>query len=376
MKAVMYGAGNIGRGFIGQVFHDSGYEVVFIDVKRDVVSALNERRQYPLNIVSHEGVREVLIDNVRAVDGTDAQAVAQEIASCDIMATAVGVNVLPFIAPNIAKGIEARGDRPLNIIICENLMDSADVLRGLIGEHISDAALLDNVGLIEASIGRMVPIMTPEMQQGDILLQWTEPYCELPLDEKGFIGPIPALKYIVPFTPFRFYEERKLYIHNLGHASAAYLGNLRGYEYIWQAIADPEIEGQVRLAMQQSALAISHAYGVELSTLEAHIDDLLFRFTNKALMDTVSRVGRDPLRKLKPADRFQGAIERCAKEGVDNRPILVCMAAALKFQRADDTASQDMQQMIAAEGVEAFLTHWSKLSSADAHFCAVALDQL
>ena len=133
---------------------------------------------------------------MRAVDGTDAQAVAQEIASCDIMATAVGVNVLPFIAPNIAKGIETRGDRPLNIIICENLMDSADVLRGLIGEHISDAALLDNVGLIEASIGRMFPSMTPEMQQGDILLQWTEPYCELPLDEKGFIGPIPALKYI------------------------------------------------------------------------------------------------------------------------------------------------------------------------------------
>ncbi|HPP75292.1 MAG TPA: mannitol-1-phosphate 5-dehydrogenase, partial [Armatimonadota bacterium] len=51
-KAVQFGAGNIGRGFIGQLFHESGYEVVFVDVVPDVVRLLNEQRCYTLRIAS------------------------------------------------------------------------------------------------------------------------------------------------------------------------------------------------------------------------------------------------------------------------------------------------------------------------------------
>ena len=50
MKAVMYGAGNIGRGFIAQLFNLSGYETCFVDVNMDVVNRLNEEGKYPLFI--------------------------------------------------------------------------------------------------------------------------------------------------------------------------------------------------------------------------------------------------------------------------------------------------------------------------------------
>ena len=53
MKAVMYGAGNIGRGFIGQRFFLSGYETTFIDVNADAVNAINEAGKYPIYAIAY-----------------------------------------------------------------------------------------------------------------------------------------------------------------------------------------------------------------------------------------------------------------------------------------------------------------------------------
>ena len=173
MKAVMYGGGNIGRGFIGQLLSQSGYEVTFIDVAEPVVNALREKHTYPVRYVSGEGYRDVWVENVTAVNGNDAEAAATAIAECDIMATAVGARILKFIVPNIVAGLRKRwaeGKGPLNIIICENLMDANKVLEGMLKEQLTEAeqTLFDGtVGLVEASIGRMVPVQTEEMKDGD-----------------------------------------------------------------------------------------------------------------------------------------------------------------------------------------------------------------
>ena len=135
MKAVMYGAGNIGRGFIGALLSQAGYHVSFIDVAEPVIRALQENGRYPVRYVSTGGHEDVWVENVTAVDGRNPDAVAQAIAECDIMATAVGARVLEIIVPHIVRGLRRRwesGRAPLNILICENLMDAADVLRGMI----------------------------------------------------------------------------------------------------------------------------------------------------------------------------------------------------------------------------------------------------
>ena len=131
MKAIMYGAGNIGRGFVGALLSQAGYRVSFIDVMEPVVRALQDQQRYPVRYVSTEGNEDVWIENVTAVNGNDLEAVSDAIAECDIMATAVGARILKFIAPNIAAGLRKRwadGEKPLNIIICENLMDANKVL--------------------------------------------------------------------------------------------------------------------------------------------------------------------------------------------------------------------------------------------------------
>jgi len=126
--AVMYGAGNIGRGFIGALLSQSGYEVAFIDIDQALVDGLNREKGYPVRIVSNEGERDQWIDNVRGINGRDTEAAAEAIAHADVMATAVGVHVLPRIAPILASGIQKRWalktQVPLNILICENLLDA------------------------------------------------------------------------------------------------------------------------------------------------------------------------------------------------------------------------------------------------------------
>ena len=137
MKAVMYGAGNIGRGFIGQLFSQSGYETAFIDVAPAVIEQLNTQHEYPVRILYKEGYEESMVKNVSCVDGKDPEAIADAIAEADVMATAVGVNILKFIFGNIAGGLRKRWQdpdkAPLNIIICENLIGADKYLKEEIG---------------------------------------------------------------------------------------------------------------------------------------------------------------------------------------------------------------------------------------------------
>ena len=354
-KAVMYGGGNIGRGFIGMLFSASGYEVTFIDVAEPVVNTLNEKGCYPVRIISNQGHTDINVTNVCAVNGNDADAVAEVIANADIMATAVGVNVLKFIIPNIVAGIRKRkalGNGPLNILICENLMDANKVIEGMLKAQMTadeQKWMDENIGLVEASIGRMVPVQTEQMKDGDPMRVCVESYGYLPVDQDAFKGEIPAIQNMVPFAPFDFYLKRKLYIHNMGHATCAYLGDILGLEYISEAIDRDEVYIIVRNAMQESAQALSKKYGVNLADIQNHITDLLLRFTNAALMDTCKRVGGDPKRKLSPQDRLIGSAATALEMGIT--PAYITLGAAAGLRRYIAEAEGMEQGMDSAAAV-------------------------
>lgn len=335
--ALMYGGGNIGRGFVGALFSLSGYRVNFVDVAKGVVDELREKQRYPIRIVSNAGCEDIMIENVSAVDGNDTQATAEAIAECDIMATAVGARILKFIVPNIVAGLRKRwaeGARPLNIIICENLNDANRILEGMIRELLSDeeqALFTETVGLVEASIGRMVPVQTDEMKDGEPLRVCVERYGFLPVDKSAFKGKIPVVKGMVPSEPFDFYVKRKLFVHNMGHATTAYLGDIFAYPLICEAIADADIRIIVREAMTESAIALSRRYDVPLDALVLHICDLVGRFGNAALKDTCARVGADPARKLSPDDRLSGALTLAVEQGIT--PVYICAGIAAGMRR-------------------------------------------
>ena len=277
----------------------------------------------------------MLVENVTAVNGNDAELASDVIAQCDIMATAVGARILKFIVPNIVAGLRKRwamGNRPLNIIVCENLMDANKVVEAMIKEQLTEQekeTFDATVGLVEASIGRMVPVQTEEMKDGEPMRVCVERYGFLPVDKDAFKGEIPNIKNMVPFAPFDFYLKRKLYIHNMGHATCAYLGDLLGLAYIYEAIDVADVRILVQNAMLESAMALSKKFGVPLEDITMHITDLLHRFTNAALQDTCQRVGGDPARKLSPDDRLIGSATLALEVGVQPAYITVGAAAGL-----------------------------------------------
>jgi len=325
MKAVVYGGGNIGRGFLGQLLFESGYETVFIDVNRELIDKLNSDNAYPIKIVCNEYQNEVIIRNVRAAHSDNA---ATEIAAADIMFTSAGVNVLPHIAKNIADGIHGRQGRGLDIIICENLLHADKFLKEYISKYIG---VPDNIGFVESSVGRMVPIMNDEMYEGNILRVWVEPFCTLPVDKAAFKNDIPKIKNMLPSAPFEYYIQSKLYLHNMGHATAAYLGMKRGYTYIWEAMADAEIYEIAEGALRACAKALSKEHNKPIDEVMNYGNDLINRFQNRYLGDTCERVGRDARRKLAIDDRLLGAVALCNKHRLSTECIKRGIVEALDY---------------------------------------------
>jgi mannitol-1-phosphate 5-dehydrogenase len=374
-KALQFGAGNIGRGFIGQLFSRSGYEVVFVDVDERAVAAMNAARRYPVRIVSDRGGSEEFVENVRAVDGRDRGAVARELVGADVVGTAVGASALASVAPALAEGLARRWAEgvtaPLEVILCENLVDADAAFRAMVASSLrpADRERLDRlVGFVRASVGRMVPVMTEEMREGNPLRVWVEEYDRLPVDAEAFVGPPPPIVNMEPVAPFDLYVQRKLYIHNLGHAAVAYLGALRGFGFIWEAVGDEGLRAAAREAMGESAAAIAAEHGAAPGPLLEHAEELLGRFANRALGDTIGRVGRDLPRKLAPRDRIMGAIALCAKRGLPRRGILEVLAAALLF---DDPTSGKVRDLIEAEGPAAALERICGMKADDPDRAAV-----
>lgn len=370
-QAVMYGAGNIGRGFIGQLFCMSGYEIAFVDVNPSVIDNLNTAHRYPIYITNGESYKEYWVTNAKGINGMDADAVALAIAEADVMATAVGVNVLGRIAATIAKGVSLRMlrgvDAPLNIIVCENMIGADAFLAKEIKSYLQDEekAYFDtHIATVEPSIGRMVPATPKSILEKEPLAVCVEPYCELPVDKNAFLGEIPPIANLKPFSPFDFHIRRKLFMHNMSHALTAYFGALCGYTYIWEAAEDERIKRLTRGALNEAAMALSAEYSVSLDELVAFGDELIERFQNRLLGDTIERVGRDTKRKLAPNDRFVATAQLCEKHGIKPAYILSGLAAGLHFAPEGDTASQEVINGLKQNG----LSHTLQA------FCGIAPD--
>jgi mannitol-1-phosphate 5-dehydrogenase len=365
-----FGAGNIGRALAGPVFRRAGYEVIFVDAVPDIVSALQQRQTYRVVIKESQAEGAERSFEVAPVDGIavqDVEAIKAAVARAELIGTAVGAAHLPAVLALMAQGLPLREGRPVSLLLCENLHGAATLAREQLARLLPTGfPLAQQVGLVETSIGKMVPLMPQEVRQRDPLEVWGEAYDTIIADRNGFVGKVPeGIPGLELKGCFNAYVERKLYVHNLGHAVCACLGFLKGYRLICEAIADPEILAQTRAVMQETARALCNRYPGEFddSGQRAHVEDLLRRFGNRALGDTVYRVGRDLPRKLAPGDRFIGGLRLVLAEGGDPAPLYLAIGAALCFAATDEAgapfpADVQFRERLKRDGVSALLcTH-------------------
>jgi len=368
---VHFGAGNIGRSLVGTLFSRAGYDIRFVDAAPDIVQALQARHGYRV-VIKDElppgAPTHMDVEHADAIDARDAAAVADAVERADLIGTSVGANVLPIVLRSMAPGL-ARRTRPVSILFCENLHGVVDLARRTLGERLpADFDLDGRVGLVATSIGKMVPIMPAEARARDPLEVWGEAYNVIITDRRGFVGPVPEVAGLELKENFQAYVDRKLYIHNLGHAVCACHGYLHGCVRIAEAMAIPAVAEAARAAMETSARALTARYPGEFTAADqaAHVADLLRRFRNQALGDTVFRVGRDLPRKLAGDDRFVGALRLVRETGGDTGPICRGLAAALHFAAADEQGNRfapddEVRAKVAERGVVGFLSEHAKL---------------
>jgi len=341
--AVHFGAGNIGRGFIGLLLHEAGYDVVFSDVNATLIGLLNATPSYRV-IEAGAGGSEKTVTGYRGIDSSaDPDALVAAIASADVVTTAVGPNVLRFVAPAIAAGILARpvSAGPLAVMACENALGATAILRDEVLKH----APAEEVGVRAVFANTAVDRIVPE-QTGEGLDVLVEPYCEWAVESTPFgaaVPDIPGAHFVPDLAP---YIERKLFTVNTGHATTAYHGRLAGHATIAAALGDAAVRSAVEAVLGETAEFLVAKHDFPAAEQQAYLQKTLERFSNPAIDDSVERVGRQPLRKLSRHERFVGPAAEIAEAGGSATALLGAMAAALRFDAPGDEEAVRLQAML------------------------------
>ncbi|MBM4975677.1 mannitol-1-phosphate 5-dehydrogenase [Vibrio parahaemolyticus] len=364
-NAVHFGAGNIGRGFIGKLLADAEVEVTFADVDVPLVDQLSHKQEYKVKVVGTE----CQIDTVTHVTAVNSASedVIDRIVKTDLVTTAVGPNVLDIIAKTIAKGIakrfEAGNDAPLNIIACENMVRGTTHLKGEVYKHLDKSlhAKADElVGFVDSAVDRIVP--PAEAANDDPLEVTVESFSEWIVDEQQFKGDIPNIAGMEKTNNLMAFVERKLFTLNTGHCITAYLGCLKGHRTIREAIEDPNIHAEVKQAMQESGEVLIRRYGFDRDMHNAYIEKILGRFANPYLVDEVDRVGRQPIRKLGANDRLVKPLLGTIEYSTENQTLLKGIAAALKYTNDTDPQAVELQTSLKEVGVTKTLAKYTDLA--------------
>lgn len=365
MKAIQIGAGNIGRGFIGELLAHSGFEVTFVDANNTVVELINELKNYTVHVLDNEK-RDEKVENVSALNIND-EKLMNVILEADIMTTAVGVNILSKIAETLAKGIKnrlAKGvEKNLNIIACENAVGASEVLKEEIFKYLTEEEkeTADKyVGFPNSSVDRIVPPVSEKMENPlDVVV---ENYYEWNVDRNGFRGEIPEISGMNLTGNLIAYVERKLFTLNTGHAITAYLGNLRGYKTIEESINDNEIYEVVYHAMVESGDGLVKKYDFDREAHLKYIDKIIARFKNPYLQDDIKRVGREPIRKLSKGDRLVKPLLNSMSYGISTENLLLGVGAVLYYNNPEDPQSLKLQEIIKEKGIKGAVQEVSEIS--------------
>ncbi|QHC56269.1 mannitol-1-phosphate 5-dehydrogenase [Rathayibacter tanaceti] len=362
--AVHFGAGNIGRGFVGLILHGAGYELVFADVNSELIGRLAAADSYEVHEVGEDSATHV-VDRFRAIDSAaEEEALVREIAAADIVTTAVGPNILRFVAPVIARGLAARDESAprLAVMACENAINATRLLQTEVAAALGSdewERLRTRAVFADTAVDRIVP----NQETGQGLDVTVESFFEWVIDRTPFEGAepeLPGATYVDDLEPF---IERKLFTVNTGHATAAYVGFAAGAHKLSDALALPDVHDAVKAALEDTKALLVAKHGFTDAEQQAYLEKTLARFANPYLTDTVDRVGRQPLRKLSRHERFVGPAAELAERGRTPDGLLAAIAAALRFDVPEDPQSVELRQKLASLTPEEFVAEVTGLTA-------------
>jgi mannitol-1-phosphate 5-dehydrogenase len=352
MKAVHFGAGNIGRGFIGLQLSRSGYEVCFVARNEEQIALLQDKRQYPV-VLANETHDVSFVRNVTAINVNNDKAVQENIARADLVTTAVGASSLKHIAKGIAKGIELRlkrNPRPLYVMACENAVGGSTQLKKMVYSHLR-SEWHESANRLISFPNTIVDRIVPQQTHKDPLMVRVEPFYEWVIHRSPGMDSskdIKGARYVDSLEPFM---ERKLFTVNTGHCAAAYFGYLEGHRTIQEVMNDPRLKQKVREVLEETGNVLIKKHNFKVREHQNYIQKTLERFSNPALADMVVRVGRSPIRKLSLNERLVQPLLQAYGQGMDAPHLVSAIAAALLFDYEKDAEAVKLQALLREQGI-------------------------
>ena len=296
-----------------------------------------------------------------------------EIITTSVMATNLS-KVAPLITMGLKKRLEQGKDKVI-VMACENAIMGTDILKNaMIETKILTEEQIDAIGVFpNTAVDRMVFDGVHNGKEG---IEIGDGF-ELVIEKGKLIDsnsePIKCAEYV---DDIMMYLQRKIYIINCGHAIAGYYGQvLKGYDIVQDSLRDPDLLPQIRAAMLESASALEKKYGFTHESLVEYMETMMIkRFTTPGVVDPISRVSREPIRKIAPNDRIMGPANNCEEYGLDNTYLLKGVACALKFKSEGDLQAEELQNYIADNGVEAAIIKYTGVEKGS-HMYNVILDE-
>ncbi|MCA9766396.1 MAG: mannitol-1-phosphate 5-dehydrogenase [Carnobacterium sp.] len=366
MKAIHFGGGNIGRGFIGEVLYNNGFDITFIDVNVEIINALNQYNEYIIEL-AEESKKHIMIRNVSGINnGTHPELVVEAFKEASIITTAIGPNILPFIAPLIAKGIQKRREinstQKIDVIACENMIGGSDFLKSEVLKNLSndDIRYMDTyIGFPNAAVDRIVPLQTHE----DKLFVSVEPYKEWVIDEQALKNKelkLEGAHYAKELEP---YIERKLFTVNTGHATTAYNGKYAGHTTIDEALKDETVKEQVEHVLDETGALMIEKWDFDTNEHQAYIEKILSRFMNPYISDDITRVARTPMRKLGYDERFIRPIREAYERDLSIDYLVETVAKIFVYHDDEDKESLELEKMIKENDIETVIKQVTGLTN-------------
>jgi mannitol-1-phosphate 5-dehydrogenase len=337
---MIFGAGCIGRGLLGELAANAGWRIVFVESNGETAARLVEAKGYLVKLVGRcPSVTQVT--DYTVLTPHPAEHTVRAVQSCAMAATAVGGEHLPEVAELIAPALSARR-APLNILVCENWPHADQVL----SDTLSDRGVpTDRFSCVPCSVERMV-------RSDPASLDLCAESCEsVYVDVSHWKGAKPGIAGLNECEDVAPFYARKLFTNNSGHSVLAYEGFLAGHELLCEAMRDDGIQARLRALLTPATEMLCREYAMERKELAVHVECLIrHRFANSGLADRVERVARQPLRKLGPSERLVGLLRLLQRHKLPLQPICRTIAAALHYDHPDDTECARMKQIISKGG--------------------------
>lgn len=374
-KAIIFGAGKIARGFIGQLLYLSNFSITFVDVYEPIVNILNEKGRYHVYVLGDSSL-DSDVDGIKAYTFSQREDVYRAFCEADIAFVSVGGNHLPAAAQSLASILNEYGvpKRTQNIIVCENWKDAACTFRTPLEQALNETnkrLLAQYVGVSEAVLMRTATQPDEKKAKENPQDVWVQNFWYLPIDKARIKGEIPYIKDVELLDGFGNFLTQKMYTNNTSNAVIAYSGYLLGYEILAEAANSKEISDILDQTYQEINETLIAALQVDRSQQEEFAKKARTKYCDWTIVDKVIRHAKDPIRKLGPQDRLIAPCRMALAHGICPQTLIDTIAKALYFDEPSDEAAMQLTQMRRTKGIGYVLQTVCKLQEEEPLYNAV-----